>query len=184
MAAVARASHNFQTFKTEPILGIKSVEETGKIVGYASVFNYLDLHNDITYPGAFEYLDPDRITLLWSHIAREPIGKILDAKEDKKGLYFEAQLCLDVQRAREVYEMMKEGVFNGVSIGWAPLRYYIDPETGITHVATGYVFEISLAVNPANEKARVTQVKHESGGINNDPDLFGAIDRALRILAS
>jgi HK97 family phage prohead protease len=184
MTAVARASNHFQAFRTKPVLGIKSVEESGKIAGYATVFNILDLHNDIMRPGAFRNLQPKLIALLWSHIDKEPIGKILDAREDERGVYFEAQLCFSVQRAREGYVMLKERVFTGISIGWLPFEFSIDPETGVKDVTSGHIFEISLVINPANEEACVTQVKHGFGGANEDINLFRAIDRALNILTS
>jgi HK97 family phage prohead protease len=101
--------------------------DTGKFSGYASVFNHVDLHDDIILPGAFkECLEADEVKLLWQHDQAEPIGKITKLTEDNKGLFMEASLLMDLHRAKEAYSLLKNKIIKGLSIGFAIKESYYD----------------------------------------------------------
>jgi HK97 family phage prohead protease len=144
-------------------LEIKQVEENGHFSGYGSVFNRLDSQNDIIIPGAFTETIIDRksdIKLLWQHDMREPIGIIEQIEEDGLGLFIKGRLLFEVNRAKEAYALMKEGVLTGLSIGYSPVRFKRDPENGTRILEKVDLWEISLVTFPANEAARVTTLKH------------------------
>jgi HK97 family phage prohead protease len=141
---------------------IKSIDETGRIAGYASVFGVVDRQRDVMMPGAFlDHLQKplSDIKLLWQHQWQEPIGVITQCFEDANGLYVEAQLLLDVARAKEAYSLLREGAINGLSIGYAPISYQIDPDTGVRKLKQVELFEISLVTIPANPHAVISVVK-------------------------
>lgn len=150
-------------------LAMKSINSNGFFEGYASIFNVVDNMEDVILPGAFsKNLELDKIKLLWQHNAKLPIGKITHLTEDSNGLYVKAQLILAIQQAQEAYSLLKEGVINGLSIGYIPLSYSTDPHTGIRTIAEVDLWEISLVTFPANKFATITSYK----------SLFSAINKA------
>lgn len=145
---------------------IKSLEQTGKFSGYASVFGVIDHQRDMVMHGAFSAAvrkPYSEIKLLWQHQWQEPIGKIEVLHEDTHGLYIEAQLLLDVARAKEAYVLLKEGVLNGLSIGYRPERFRMDADSGVRLLQEVTLYEISLVTMPANPEARIQLVKHHAG---------------------
>jgi HK97 family phage prohead protease len=117
--------------------------------------------------------------MLWQHQQDEPIGVFERMFEDKRGLYVEGSLLLDVQRANEAHSLLKAGVVKGLSIGYSPLRYKIDEKTGVRVLAEVELWEVSLVTFPANAAANVTVVKQASYSRT-----IKMIDRAIHILKS
>jgi uncharacterized protein len=145
-------------------LDLKSVDMQGQFAGYASVFNVVDNQRDIMVRGAFSRTVKDRITaikLLWQHQQEEPIGIFDQFFEDKNGLYVEGRLLLSVQRAKEAHTLLKAGAISGLSIGYSPVRYTIDPDSGVRRLTEVELWEISLVTFPANANAQVTVVKQD-----------------------
>ena len=143
-------------------LSIKSIDSHGRFAGYASVFNIVDNQRDVILRGAFSKSVKGRIgdvKLLWQHQQEEPIGIFDQIFEDARGLYVEGKLLLNVQRAQEAHSLLKAGALKGLSIGYSPIRYSIDPDTGIRSLSEVELWEISLVTFPANEAANVTVVK-------------------------
>ncbi|MFN7038683.1 MAG: phage major capsid protein [Alphaproteobacteria bacterium] len=143
-------------------LEIKACSNTGLITGYASVFNIIDFHNDILIQGAFYKTISTKalheIKLLWQHKVDEPIGIISHIEEDKYGLYIEAKLLLNVNRALEAYYLIKEGSIRGLSIGYKPKEYYYNEEH-IRVITEVELKEISLVTFPANNEASIINYK-------------------------
>nr|WP_232503112.1 HK97 family phage prohead protease [Wolbachia endosymbiont of Cimex lectularius] len=157
-------------------LSIKSIEENGVFSGYVSVFNVVDKQNDLILPGAFkENLNKDKTTLLWQHNPSEPIGYIIDIHENDVGLYITAHLLLGIQKAEEVYLMLKTGVINGLSIGYIPIEYDIDHESEARVLRQVELWEVSLVTFPANLAAQVVNVKSQD---NEQKVLIRAIKKA------
>lgn len=144
---------------------VKAIGADGHFAGYASVFDVVDTQRDVVLRGAFaNSLKENRgqVKLLWQHQQEEPIGVFTKMYEDARGLYVEGKLLLDVARAKEAYSLLKAGALKGLSIGYSPVRYTIDPETGVRKLAEVRLWEVSLVTFPANEAAQVTVVKHGS----------------------
>lgn len=145
-------------------LQLKSLDEQGRFAGYASIFDVVDNQRDIMLRGAFSQTLRTRktdIKLLWQHQQSEPIGIIEQAFEDDYGLYIQGRLLLDVQKASEAMALLKAGAVKGLSIGYSPIRYTVEPDTGIRLLAEVDLWEVSLVTFPANEAAQVTVVKYD-----------------------
>lgn len=158
-------------------LELKSLDADGRFAGYASVFNVLDSQRDIVLHGAFRNTlnkHGEAVKLLWQHQPEEPIGIISRMFEDARGLYVEGRLLLEVTRAREAYALLKAGAVKGLSIGYSPVRYRVDPETGVRKLQEVELWEISLVTFPANQAAKVTVVKGQvyAGIVQSAPDDF------------
>ena len=141
---------------------LKEVQETGAFEGLASVYGNTDLGGDIVMPGAFKEFvrTPDgSIVLLDSHNTRAPIGKgqVIDSH---MGLAIKGQLNLKVSRARDVHELMKDGIINGLSIGFDILPGGSEMhEDGTRRIKSVKLWEVSTVVFPMNPEAQIYGVK-------------------------
>lgn len=170
-------------------LQVKALDEQGAFAGYASIFHVVDNQNDMMLEGAFTdtLADPEGdVKLLWQHNFEEPLGYFTLLKEDARGLYVEGRLLLDVQRAKEAHALLKTGAIAGLSIGYVPVKYHIDPKTGVRMLEEVALYEVSLVTFPANEQATVHAVKREDTAHIRSGDMIrlsDAFDRALSILS-
>lgn len=175
---------NYNTIPFE----LKSLDEQGRFAGYASLFGMIDNQKDSVERGAFAQSLNEKgrgVKLLWQHQMDEPIGQIEQLFEDEKGLYVEGRLLLGVQRAREAYDLIRNHAMEGLSIGYRPVQYHINPETGVRHLTQVDLFEISLVTFPANDAASITVVKNEEGLPPSQlVALSDALGRALSSLSS
>jgi hypothetical protein len=160
-----------------------SSTEEGVFEGYASVFDkpipHAFMGTDIIKPGAFARSLREKgtrgVKLLWQHDAAEPIGRWLELKEDTKGLHVRGQLILELPKAKEARTLMKAGVLDGLSIGFntIPNRTTVDSKTSTRTLSELDLWEISLVTFPAQDIARVTDVK-------GNPAQWGAFMQELR----
>jgi HK97 family phage prohead protease len=130
--------------------------------GYASLFDVVDSCNDVITPEAFDSVKNKKYVLLWQHNASEPIGKIISIVKDEKGLYVTGELCLGIQKANDVYHMLKEEIIDSMSIGYTAEDYeHKQHHDGrvIRLIKSIKLWEISLVTFPANEGAKITNVK-------------------------
>ena len=139
---------------------VKAVSEDGLFSGYGSVFGVLDSYKEIVVAGAFtESLKTRQPSLLWQHRSGEPIGIYTGVKEDAVGLHVEGKLALKTARGAEAYELLKMGAISGLSIGFQVRDESYDRVTGINTLKALDLWEVSLVTFPANDAARVTDVK-------------------------
>lgn len=140
-------------------------DDDGSFEGYASVFNNKDLGNDVIRRGAFlesiSERSPKGIKLLYQHKSDEPIGVIDSLEEDSKGLKIKGRLAMGTQKGKEVFELMKMGALDSMSIGYRlkPDGYKYDPKDKRRIIKSVDLMEISLVTFPMNPKAKVTKVK-------------------------
>lgn len=139
---------------------IKAVADDGTFSGYGSVFNVVDAHKEIVVPGAFtDSLKAKQPSMLWQHRSGEPCGVYKEVREDAVGLYVEGKLALKTVRGAEAYELLKIGALSGMSIGFNVREESYDRVSGINTLKKLDLWEISLVTFPANDAARITDVK-------------------------
>ena len=80
--------------------------------------------------------------------------------EDDYGLYIEAQLLLNINRAQEAYELLKAQIVTGLSIGFNIKDSHIDVKKNARIISKIDLHEISLVTFPANQNAQITDTKH------------------------
>ncbi len=140
-------------------------DDDGSFEGYGSVFNNKDLGNDVIKSGAFadsiKYKKPRQIKLLYQHKTDEPIGVIDSLVEDSKGLKIKGRLAMGTQKGKEVYELMKMGALDSMSIGYrlSPDDYKYSDKLKKRTITNLDLMEISMVTFPMNPKAKVTKVK-------------------------
>jgi len=140
-------------------------EDDGTFEGYGSIFGNKDLGNDVIRKGAFantlKSKKPKSIKLLYQHKTDEPIGVFDSITEDSKGLYVKGRLAMGTQKGREVFELMKMGALDSMSIGYrlSAEDYKYDPKERKRIIKSVDLMEISLVTFPMNPKAKITKVK-------------------------
>ena len=142
-------------------------EAKGMFSGYASIFGNKDLGNDVVVQGAFQKSirakGARKIKMLLQHDTKEPIGVYTKVREDAQGLYVEGKLAMQTQKGREVYELMKMGAIDGLSVGYRvdAKGYSYDDRGKKRYLKQVDLMEISAVTFPMNPKARVNAVKAE-----------------------
>lgn len=147
---------------------IKAVNADGTVEGYGSVFGVRDNYDDVIAKGAFIQSLKDHKAagtmpaMLWQHDADKPIGIWTEMVEDEKGLRIKGQLAMETVKGKEAHALLKMGAINGLSIGFMSKQWAYDRETEVRTLTEIDLWEVSLVTFPANEKARVTNVKSAS----------------------
>lgn len=149
--------------------------QPGAFSGYGAFFGNVDAYGDVIAKGAFKETlrdwrkDKRLPPMLVQHggwmISDSdglPIGKWTSMDEDEKGLTVEGRLInLDTERGKAIYGAMKEGVLDGLSIGYRAKEFSLGtkPEEPRRTLKKIDLVEVSVVTFPANGKARVESVK-------------------------
>lgn len=147
-------------------LTVKSVSDSGEFEGYGSVFGVKDSYSDIIVPGAFAkslaaWQEKGRLpALLWQHNMSEPIGIYTEMREDETGLFLKGRLLIDDDPlAKRAHAHMKAGSLSGLSIGYVLNDYDYDNQKDAFILKDIDLWEVSLVTFPANDEARISNVK-------------------------
>ncbi len=153
---------------------VKADDEDGVFYGYASTFGNLDNVDDIVEEGAFsKSLKKREPKVLWQHDRTKPIGKLMEAREDAKGLFVKVKLATNTSLGKDAYELLKAGIITSMSIGYRVEKYEMDEAKGCRRIKECELFEFSLVTIPANDEALVM-------GVKNIPDNERDFEKFLR----
>ena len=156
---------------------IKDTAPNGTFQGYASTFGGdPDSHGHVIVEGAFKKTlakggrNRTGIAMLFAHDVHSPIGRWTELHEDSKGLWVEGRLSMGTNKGREVFELLRDGALQHMSIGFDFPRDEqgnikagaIEQANGVTYLKELELWEISLVTFPANIGAVVTRVKSDS----------------------
>ena len=158
-----------------------SRSQNGIFEGYASLFGVADTSGDVIHPSAFsaslQKRGAHKIRMLFQHDPAQPVGTWLDIRQDRTGLFVRGRLNRDVQRARELAGLLRDGAIDGLSIGFRTLLASRDRATGLRHIRKVDLWEISLVTFPMLAGARVTVIKAAPQLLPPTPDGPSAIAR-------
>lgn len=154
-----------------PLTEVKAVKAPDEeryqyLEGVASVFDVLDLWEDVVVPGAFKKTIMERVPkrlvkFLDGHryAVRDTLGTVVEAEETELGLWFKAELAStpDVQMAAQ---KAAEGHLK-LSIGYHVIDddWKKDGDDTVRYLTELRLVEISLVPLAANEETFVTLVK-------------------------
>lgn len=157
---------------------LKAAEDrAGEFSGYGAVFGNVDACGDTIARGAFaESLREWRATkrlppMLLQHGGggfgggaedAVPIGKWIEMREDDRGLFVSGRLiALETDVGRRVHAAMREGVLDGLSIGFRVKAADLGTKPGEPARTLRKIdlVEVSVVTFPANDAARVSDVK-------------------------
>jgi len=147
-------------------MSLKSADidsETGKFSGYLSTYENEDRDGDIIKRGAFDkgVAKKSTVPMLFNHRRDEVLGK-LDLIADAKGLYAEGVLNMSDEKVKNVYELLKMGALDSMSVGMIINKYSpIDPKNpwGAWEIMEAEAVEGSIVAIPANDQATIDYVK-------------------------
>lgn len=141
---------------------ISETDDCWTFTGYAAVFNNIDRGNDIIVPGAFaKSLRENGMPLLcYQHDLKEVVGTVVDAKEDKRGLWIKGELPKDDDfvRGRLVPQLKRRGI-RGMSIGYKAVEKERRKSDGVRLLKQIRLYEASFVSLPMNPEAGVDTIK-------------------------
>lgn len=144
---------------------VKSVDDVGTFEGILSAYDVTDRVGDRVIKGAFTESIKEfgsRRPLLFSHRQDEPVGSV-ELVDTETSLNVKGRFNLAVNRAREVYELMRAGDLDSMSIGYTvkDSRYASD---GVRELTAIELLEASIVAVPANPSCVITSVKTAQSG--------------------
>ena len=141
-----RNTHKMDFYKTKDFKQSVSVADEKKryVEGYFASFDTKDSDGDIIVRGAFkrtiEELGPfsahPRIKHVMDHDMTQPLGRLVELKEDDKGLFYRSEIGSHAI-AKDFWERVKSELITEHSIGYWPVRY--KPE-----IEANYLVELGL----------------------------------------
>lgn len=98
--------------------------------------------------------------LLYRH--SDPIGVVLSAKDDETGWHPTAKISTTT-RGDEAYQLARDGVLDGLSIGFSPVKWHQERDDSGDYIVYDEVIvrEVSLVPFPAYPSARVKEVRQD-----------------------
>jgi len=141
----------------------KFSEADGTFEAYAATWDTVDSFGTRFKRGAFrktlqERLKRGDIKLLWQHKMDEPIGLVLDAKEDDIGLLIHGQLDIGVARADQARLQMRSGTINQFSFGFDIIKQQ-KAKDGFIDISEVRMWEASPVTFGANPETSVLNVR-------------------------
>lgn len=144
---------------------VKTANADGTFSGYAAVFGNIDLGYDVIDPGAFKSAKTTRdgkLRIAIDHKMSQLAGKAT-FKQDDRGLWVEGQLSLGVSYVKDTYQLMRDGVLDGLSVGFDILKDGADYEERsgkfVRVIKAAELWEFSIVAFGMNPLARVDAVK-------------------------
>lgn len=165
-ASLARGVKTKSTKTERKTLSFKTQdfdEEEGIFSGYAAVYGNVDSGGDVIEPGAFTKTIAEgweRVKILALHNdCWLPIGRPLELREDSNGLFIKAKIS-DTSMGRDIKVLLKDGVLNELSIGYDPVVFDYDSDTGVRHLREIKLWEVSVVTWAMNPEATISDYKN------------------------
>jgi len=138
-------------------------DEVGVFKGYLSTYENEDRTGDVIIKGAFDESIKNNsvVPMCFNHDRNKVLGK-MELSSDEKGLLVKGMFNLNDPLAQNIYDLLKMGALNSTSIGMAVKDYEpIDPKRpfGAWTIKSAEVLEGSIVTVPANEQAKIEEVK-------------------------
>lgn len=164
------SSQSNYVFYTDKIghssVGLKG-DKQSYVTGYVAT-SEVDLYNDIITPAAMKsmlrQITEKTITLDYEHEAFRddntilPVGKIVEAKVDDRGLWIKAQLNSHSPKYKALWGSIKDGFLDSFSIAFKPLRTVEKAmgDTTVRLIDDLILLNVALTSTPVNEGAKMT----------------------------
>jgi hypothetical protein len=170
---------------------VKATGEPGAIEGHGAIFNVLHPTSswalgpewqDRILPGAFVQTLAESKKLgvvpamLYMHERGNVPGVWHVVEEDKEGLLTSGQVSLSAvsPSGATLYELLKMGAINGLSIGFRVMKSALDEKAKVRDIIAVDLGEVSIVDIPGGPSARITDVK------SGDPHNIQFLETVLR----
>ena len=174
------------TTERTKILTLKTVDDNnGLFEGYLSTYGNADRVGDVIDKGAFDNSIQKKSTvpMLFNHDRNSVIGK-MELSSDDKGLKIKGTFNLNDSLAQNVYDLLKMGALDSMSIGMGVIEYEpLDKSHpfGAWRIKSADVFEGSVVTVPANELATIDAVKELNENERNELKTLRTKDRIAKV---
>ena len=158
--------------KYKAAAGAATMPTDGTVEGYAATFDRVpDSYGDVIKAGAFAKTlerweaEGKPIPLLYGHSTDAPqhnIGKVVEAREDERGLFVRCEFDADNETAQYVRKLVQEGRLWQFSFAYSTIdagTVTLEDGTEAYELRELDLYEVSLVQIPANQRAVVTDVK-------------------------
>ena len=135
----------------------------GEIGGIASTEG-IDRDGEIIKQAGWDFgnFNSNPVLMLMHNYQDFPIGKVTDLKVVDGKLLFKAIFSKTLPKAKEAYDLVKEGILNCLSVGFIPREFDTKDQNVITKAE---LLEISLVPVPANPHAVILAKSFEKNDI-------------------
>ena len=143
---------------------IKSVQDTGEIEGFVSIYGNKDLNGDIVEPGAFTKTlqeNGGEVVLLLHHDRTRPIGTAR-LSDDAKGLRLTGTIETDLPDGKLAHAQAMKKMLKGLSIGYRTVKEMWDDAAKAYRLFEVKLFEASMVTIPANPLTLIESVKNQA----------------------
>lgn len=173
------------------LIEVKAVSDTDgkRILSGMATTPDVDRVSDVIHPLGVKFKNP--LVLLHQHDHDRPIGKVTFKTPTAKGVEFTAEIPIIDEpgslkdRVDTAWGEVKHGLVRAVSVGFRPIKYAYNKETGGYDFLEVEVYELSLVSIPANASAIISGVgKSVPAGIKSlDDAASGNVvdDSSLRV---
>lgn len=140
-------------------------DDGGTVAGLAATFNEQSVYGDVIKPGAFAATlaaHQSRGTspaMLFDHNPAIAIGRWTALIETPGGLQVEGRITDATEKAREVRQLLREGVLTGLSIGFIVPSGGQERQGERRTINALDLHEVSIVATPALPSARVREVR-------------------------
>ena len=134
--------------------------EGNKIEGYLSLYGD-DLYGDTMAKGCFDSFvnrGVEKLPMLHQHDHKLIVGYWSDFKVNSKGLRAKGTVLEDINGSEDVKRLIKEGLLDGISIGFYPIEYDTRDDWSY-EIRDIDLREASIVLIPAVPNARIDKVK-------------------------
>ena len=151
---------------------IRSTTDEGIIEAYLTKFGTVDEYRSTFTPGSFKKTFQergDRIKMLWDH--ENLIGHVIESREDGYGPWIKGQINMDTNAGREAFAHLRAGDVDAMSFGFNVVQDKV--ENDIRVISEVRCMEVSPVLFPANEQAKIVNVRAENFNETVDLSLLG-----------
>lgn len=160
-------------------MDIRVSEHTDGFSGHASTWWAADSYGTAMAPGSFKKSireRGDKIVVLWNHRADDAVGKHLEIKEDRTGLFVNVGIADDGAAGSVLLKRLRFGVPLGMSFGFVNIKSRAgtdDDPIDLSQLPSGVkkseievytenaYWESSAVTFPANTKATIDTIRSE-----------------------
>jgi len=151
---------------------IRSTTDEGVIEAYLTKFGTIDEYRSTFTPGSFKKTFQergDKVKLLWDH--DNLIGHVIECREDGYGPWIKGQINMETNAGREAFAHLRAGDVDAMSFGFNVVQDKIENDVRV--ISEVRLMEVSPVLFPANEQAKIVNVRAESFTETVDLSLLG-----------
>ena len=150
-------------------------DEPGTFEAIANAFDTVDSYGEVVKPGAVKMRGDAKPVLCYQHDWDHPIGVLDEVRDmapgdpklpahlkEKGGIYVKGRFLIgEIDKAKEIYAIVKNGGAQELSIGYYLKSYEVNQEEGVTYLTEIDLVEVSIVLRGANPETALISLKSD-----------------------